>query len=72
MIGGLLLVAGLIGVAWGFFKMYEGRDKMDLERDAEIIVEDGDFPTIGIAGAIVGGIGLLIIVVGSVGGRRSR
>jgi hypothetical protein len=71
-LGGLLLVLGIIGVIWGFVVMYEDRDTIDLGRDAEIIIDDGDFPAIGIASAIVGGVGLAMIAVGSLAGRRSR
>jgi uncharacterized membrane protein len=71
-LGSLLLVIGIALVIWGVVEMYEGRDEMDLRKDAEIIVEDGNFPRIGVAGAILGSVGLIFIVVGSVGARRSR
>lgn len=70
-VGGLCFVLGLICVIWGVVEMYDGRDTMDLKRDASIIVDDGDFPRIGVAGAILGGIGLVIISVGALAGRRS-
>jgi hypothetical protein len=71
-LGGLLLVLGIIGVIWGLVVMYEDRDTIDLGRDAEIVIDDGDFPSIGVASAIVGGVGLAMIAVGSLAGRRSR
>ncbi len=71
-LGGLLLVLGIIGVIWGIVVMYEDRDTIDLGRDAEIVIDDGDFPPIGVASAIVGGVGLAMIAVGSLAGRRSR
>lgn len=69
--GSLLFLVGVALVIWGVVEMYDGRDSIDLREDAEIIVEDGDFPQIGVAGAILGSVGLIFIVVGSVGSRRS-
>jgi hypothetical protein len=71
-LGGLLLVLGIVGVIWGVVVMYDDRDSIDLGRDAEIVIDDGDFPSVGIAAAIIGGVGLAMIAVGSIGGRRSR
>jgi hypothetical protein len=71
-LGGLLLVLGIAGVIWGVVIMYEDRDSIDLGRDAEIVIDDGDFPSVGIAAAIIGGVGLAMIAAGSLGGRRSR
>jgi hypothetical protein len=72
MLGGLLLVIGIVGVAWGVVEMYDDRDSIDINRDIEIIVDDGDFPRYGVASAIIGGVGLIFIVVGSLGRRREH
>ncbi|MBK8207704.1 MAG: hypothetical protein IPK87_13085 [Planctomycetes bacterium] len=70
MLGVLLLALGLAGVIWGVVEMYEDRDTIDLGKDAEIVLDDGDFPPLGIAGAIAAGVGAIFITVGAVGGRR--
>jgi len=70
-LGTLLFVIGIALVIWGVVEMYDGRDTIDVRADAETIM-DGDFPRIGVAGAILGSVGLIFIVVGSVGSRRSR
>jgi hypothetical protein len=72
LIGILLFVIGLAGVIWGVVEMYDDRDTIDLGKDVNIVLDDGDFPPIGIAGAIAAGLGLMLIVVGSVGGSKSR
>ena len=72
LIGVLLLVAGLAGVIWGVVEMYDDRDTIDLGKDYEIVFDDGDFPPLGVAGAIAAGVGVVLIGVGAVSGRRSR
>ncbi|MBZ0135487.1 MAG: hypothetical protein K8I27_03810 [Planctomycetes bacterium] len=72
LIGVLLFVVGLTGVIWGLVVMYEDHDAIDIGDDIHIVVDDGDFPPIGIAGAITAGIGVLMIGVGSIGGRKSK
>ena len=72
LIGVLLFVAGLAGVIWGVVEMYDDRDTIDLGKDYEIVFDDGDFPHLGIAGAITAGVGLVLIGVGAVSGRRTR
>ncbi len=71
LIGILLFVLGLAGVIWGLVVMYEDHDAIKIGDEINIVVDDGDFPPIGIAGAIIGGIGVVFIVVGSMGGRKS-
>ena len=71
LIGVILLALGIAGVIWGFVAMADDRDTIDLGDDAEIILDDGDFPPIGIAGAIAAGLGAVLIVVGSVSGKKS-
>jgi hypothetical protein len=71
LLGVLLLALGLAGVIWGVVEMYDDRDTIDLGEDAEIILDDGDFPPLGIAGAIAAGLGVVLIVVGSTTGRKS-
>ena len=70
MIGVILLALGLAGVIWGVVEMYDDRDTIELG-DSEIVLDEGDFPPVGIAGAIAAGLGLVFITVGSVGGRKS-
>lgn len=70
MIGILLFVIGVIGVIWGVVEMYDDRDTIDLGEDVNIVLDDGDFPPIGIAGAITAGVGLMLIAVGAMGGRK--
>jgi hypothetical protein len=69
LIGALLLALGLAGVIWGGVEMYDDRDAIEIG-DEEIVLDDGDFPPIGIAGAIAAGIGLVIIVVGAATGPK--
>lgn len=70
LIGSILLALGLAGVIWGLVEMYEDRDSFDIG-DAHVVVDEGDFPPIGIAGAIGAGVGVLMIGVGAVGGKKS-
>jgi hypothetical protein len=71
LIGTLLFVIGLTGVIWGVVEMYDDRDSIDMGEDVHIVLDEGDFPPVGIAGAIAGGIGLILIVIGGVGGKKS-
>jgi hypothetical protein len=68
----ILLILGLIGLAWGVYVMYEDRDTIDLGRDAEIVFDEGRFPTIGIVGAIGAGLGVVMLIGAGMAGRRSR
>lgn len=70
LIGVVLLALGLAGVIWGFVDMFDDRDTLEIG-DSEIVFDEGDFPPIGIAGAIAAGLGLVLIVVGAASGRRS-
>lgn len=70
LLGTVLLILGLVGVAWGVFEMNQGKD-IDPVRDVET-VSDGGFPTIGIAGAIGAGVGVLMLIGAGMAGRRSR
>ncbi len=72
MIGTLLLVIGIVGTIWGVVVMADDRDVVDLGGDSQIVLDDGDFPPIGIAGLIVGGIGLITLIGGGVASRKSK
>ena len=69
LIGAILLALGLAGVIWGAVDMYDDRDTLEIG-DEEIVFDEGDFPPIGIAGAITAGVGLVMIVGGAVGGTK--
>jgi hypothetical protein len=70
LLGVLLLALGLAGVIWGVVEMYDDRDTMEIG-DSEIVFDEGDFPPLGIAGAIAAGLGVVLIVVGAASGRKS-
>lgn len=72
LVGAILLALGIAGVVWGFVDMADDRDVIDLGGESQIVLDEGDFPPIGIAGAIVGGIGLVALVAGGVLGRKSH
>ncbi len=62
-VGSILLALGLAGVIWGVVQMQDDRDTLDIG-DTEIVFDEGDFPPIGIAGAIGAGVGGLLLVLG--------
>jgi hypothetical protein len=68
----LLLVVGIVGIVWGVIKMYEDRDTINVGKDIEIVVDDGDFPPIGVAGAAIAGVGLVVSVLGTVLSRKKN
>ncbi|MCA8915107.1 MAG: hypothetical protein KDB90_06815 [Planctomycetes bacterium] len=68
-VGAILLALGLAGMIWGGVEMYNDRDTFDVG-DVHVIVDEGDFPPIGIAGAIASGVGVLMIGTGAVAGRK--
>jgi hypothetical protein len=68
LIGALLLALGLAGVIWGGVEMYDDRDTLEIG-DTDIVLDEGDFPPIGIAGAITAGVGLVLLVVGAATGK---
>jgi hypothetical protein len=72
LVGGLLLVVGIVGIVWGVIKMYEDRDTINVGKDIEIVVDDGDFPPIGVAGAAIAGVGLVVSVLGTVLSRKKN
>jgi hypothetical protein len=65
----ILLILGLIGIVWGVIEMNEGKD-IDPSRDVETVA-DGGFPTIGVAGAIAAGLGVIMLIGAGMAGRRS-
>jgi hypothetical protein len=52
--------------------MYEDRDTINVGKDIEIVVDDGDFPPIGVAGAAIAGVGLVVSVLGTVLSRKKN
>jgi hypothetical protein len=68
-LGTILLILGLIGVVWGIIEMNRGKE-IDPVRDVET-VSDGGFPTIGTAGAIGVGLGVIMLIGAGMAGRRS-
>lgn len=70
LIGAMLFALGLGGVIWGLVVMYDDHDEIDLGGDARIVLDQGDFPPIGIAGAITAGVGAVLIAVGAATGRK--
>lgn len=71
LVGVLLLALGLAGIIWGVVDMADDRDTLEIG-DATVVFDDGDFPPIGIAGAVAAGLGIVLILVGGVGKRRAR
>ena len=69
LIGALLLALGLAGVIWGGVEMYDDRDTLEIG-DSEIVLDEGDFPPVGVAGAIIAGVGLVLLVVGAATGTK--
>lgn len=69
--GALLLALGLAGIIWGVVDMMDDRDTLEIG-DTSIVFDEGDFPPIGIAGAVAAGLGVVLIIVGSVAGRRAK
>lgn len=72
LVGVLLLVLGIAGTIWGVVVMVDDHDSIDLGGESTIVLDDGDFPPVGIAGLIVGGIGLIILAGGGIAARRSK
>jgi len=70
LIGAILLALGLAGVIWGVVAMQDDRDELEIG-DVNIVVDEGDFPPIGIAGAISAGVGVLMIGAGAMSGKKS-
>ena len=70
LIGAILLALGLAGVIWGVVAMQDDRDEFDIG-DVNIVVDEGDFPPLGIAGAISAGVGVLMIGAGAMGRKKS-
>jgi hypothetical protein len=70
LIGAILLALGIAGVIWGLVEMNDDRDTLEIG-DSEIVFDEGDFPPIGIAGAIMAGVGLLMIGGGALAGRKN-
>ena len=71
LIGVLLLALGLAGVIWGVVAKADDRDTLEIG-DSTIVFDEGDFPPIGIVGAVAAGLGVVLMVVGGVGGRRAK
>lgn len=71
LVGVILFALGLAGVIWGLVAMADDRDVIDLGGDSQIVLDDGDFPPIGIAGAIAAGVGVLLIGAGMFTGKKS-
>ena len=71
LVGGLLLAVGIVGVIWGVIKMYDDRNTIEIGDDATIVLDDGDFPLVGIAGVVVGAAGLVVTIAGATTGRKS-
>ncbi len=71
LVGAILFALGLAGVIWGLVDMADDRDVIDLGGDSQIVLDEGDFPPIGIAGAIAAGVGLLLVGVGAFTGKKS-
>jgi hypothetical protein len=71
LVGVLLLALGLAGIIWGLVKMADDRATLDIG-DSTIVFNEGEFPPIGIAGAVAAGLGAVLLVVGGVGGRRAK
>jgi len=69
-VGSILLALGLAGVLWGVVDMVEDRDTLEIG-DVQVIVDEGDFPPHGIAGALSAAAGVLFIAAGAVTGRKS-
>jgi hypothetical protein len=70
MIGAILLALGIAGVIWGLVEMGDDRDTLEIG-DSEIVFDEGDFPPVGIAGAIMAGVGLLMVGAGALAGRKN-
>jgi hypothetical protein len=68
-IGAPLLALGIAGVIWGLVSMYDDRDTIEIG-DSQIVLDKGDFPPVGIAGAIVAGVGLVMVVAGGVASKK--
>jgi hypothetical protein len=43
---------------------------IDLGGDSKIVIDDGDFPPFGIAGAITAGVGVLLVIGGGMASRK--
>lgn len=71
LIGALLLALGLAGIIWGVVVMADDRDTLEIG-DSTIVFDEGDFPPIGIAGAVAAGLGAVMLFVGGVSGRRTK
>lgn len=71
LVGVLLLALGLAGVVWGVVDMVDDRDTLEIG-DTSVVFDDGDFPPVGIAGAVAAGLGVVLILVGGAGSRRSK
>jgi hypothetical protein len=69
LIGAPLLALGIAGVIWGLVSMYDDRDAIDVG-DVHIVVDEGDFPPVGIAGAITAGVGAVMIAAGVMAGKK--
>lgn len=70
LVGAMLVAIGLGGVIWGLVEMADDRDVIDLGGDSKIVLDDGDFPPFGIAGAITAGVGVLLVIGGGMAGRK--
>lgn len=66
--GSILLALGLAGVIWGGVVMHQDRDSIDIG-EMHIVVDKGEFPPLGIAGAIGAAVGAVMIGVGATAGR---
>ena len=66
--GSILLALGLAGVIWGGVVMHQDRDSIDIG-EMHIVVDKGEFPPLGIAGAIGAGVGAVMIGIGASAGR---
>jgi hypothetical protein len=67
--GSILLALGIAGVIWGIVEMRADRDTFEVG-DVRVVVDQGEFPPVGIAGAIGAGVGILMIAGGAIGSRK--
>jgi len=70
-VGAIVLALGIAGIIWGVVDMADDRDVIDLGGDSQIVLDEGDFPPIGIAGVIGAVIGGLMIGASAMGRKKS-
>ena len=72
LVGVLLILLGIAGTIWGVVAMVNDHDGIVLGGGSTIVLDDGDFPVVGVAGFIVGGIGLIVLASAGIAARRSK